>query len=445
TGESAADYLRWLEKEPLKELGDGEHQEENAALLLRRSMAQVSEDARLVLGIAGCLAFAPMSGSPAAAVLVGDERRVRKALGELVNYGLLEKAGERWQVSHALVHTYAREELALSTDALKRLAGWYIVFCGTASKEGVQGYTRLDAERTHCLRLIESCLDGGLWEDVQRLVEVMLEYFDRQGYWMELLTAVGMHLVAAQHAGDRKGEQWSLNSLGYICWKRGELEQALVWYNQSLPICRELGDLQGKGIILNNMALIYNQQSKYKLALDQYQQSLSIKREIGDRKGEGTTLNNIGELYRVQGDYEQALQYYKQSLPIHKEVGNKLLEGATLNNIATIYTTQYKRTKAVEYHKQALIIHCELGDRVGEVGVHWNIALAYEDLGDLVEAEEHFSLAVQIAKQINHPLLEKLSNRLALVQAILKRKWWSWLYKNGMILSNWLRAKRQRA
>jgi hypothetical protein len=86
TGEPAVDYLRWLEQEPFKELGDGEqHQAENAALLLQRSVAQVGEDARLVLGLAGCLAFDLLAVAPMIALLEGDERRGRIAVNELVN------------------------------------------------------------------------------------------------------------------------------------------------------------------------------------------------------------------------------------------------------------------------------------------------------------------------------------------------------------------------
>ncbi|MCI5167001.1 MAG: hypothetical protein D3903_13135, partial [Candidatus Electrothrix sp. GM3_4] len=103
TGESTADYLRWLKQEPFKELGDGEHQEENAALLLRRSVAQVNEDARLVLGLAGCLAFATLAVAPIMALLEDDERRRRTAVNELVNYGLLERRKERLHIGHALI------------------------------------------------------------------------------------------------------------------------------------------------------------------------------------------------------------------------------------------------------------------------------------------------------------------------------------------------------
>jgi hypothetical protein len=122
TGESAAEYLRWLEEEPLKELGDGEHQEENAALLLRRSVAQVSEDARLALELGGHLGFMPLAHAPVVAIMEGDDRRARTALGELVNYSLVERRNKHWQISHALVQTYAHTELPLSKKSINRIA-----------------------------------------------------------------------------------------------------------------------------------------------------------------------------------------------------------------------------------------------------------------------------------------------------------------------------------
>ena len=70
TGEPATDYLRWLEQEPFRELGEREeHQRDNAALLLARSTAQVGDDARLVLGLAGTLAFDLLATAPMTALL----------------------------------------------------------------------------------------------------------------------------------------------------------------------------------------------------------------------------------------------------------------------------------------------------------------------------------------------------------------------------------------
>ncbi|MGB5686465.1 MAG: tetratricopeptide repeat protein, partial [Candidatus Electrothrix sp.] len=422
TGEPAADYLRWLEQEPFQELGHGEqHQAENAALLLQRSAAQVGEDSRLVLGLAGCLAFDLLAIAPMIALLEDDERRGRAAVNELVNYGLLERREDRLHIGHALIHQYAAKHLGLSKETLARVAHYYIGWCETQSAAGLPGYALLDEERAHCLRLIAACLDSGLWREVQGLEEAMWEYLDRQGYWIERLATLEIRLTAAQQAGDRKDEGKSLNNLGYTCNRRSEFEKALAYLEPCLPIRREVGDREGEGATLNNIGFNYQAQGEHELALECYEQSLSIRREIGDWEGEGATLNNIGRLYYHQGEYAQALQYYEQCLPIGKEVGDKIGEGATLNNIAEIYRVQGNVAKALEYHEQALIIRRELGDRAEEAGSCWNIGRTYYDRGELAKAEEYMVLAVQIAENIGHPELELFREGLELLRVEQQR------------------------
>ena len=230
------------------------------------------------------------------AMLDNEERRSCDALNELVTYGLLERQDDRWQISHALVHTYARTELALSKESLDRLASWYINFSETASEEGVKGYARLDAERAHCLRLIDICLTSKLWQNVKLLVRIIDIYLEMQGYWVEELAALEMSLMAARQAGDRDNERWCLNVIGCIYDNIGDCEQALAWYEQSLMIARELSNKNGENSTLNNIALIYQQQGKHNDALRQYEQSLFIAQEIGDRAGEGRTLDIISIL-----------------------------------------------------------------------------------------------------------------------------------------------------
>jgi tetratricopeptide (TPR) repeat protein len=425
TGEPAADYLRWLKKRPFRKLRTGdEHQKDNAALLLERSVEQVSTDAVAVLRLAGVLAFAPISLMSVMFVLYkeGDdeeelELRSMEAVNELVNYGLLERRDERLHIGHALIHEYAAGQLGLGKEELKRVADYYIDWCKEQSAAGLEGYARLDGERVHCLRLIGACLERELWEEVKWLADSLWEYLDRQGWWTEQLTALEMRLNAARKDEDRRDEAWCLNSLGYTCDNRGELDQALHWYEQCLPVWRELGHRKGEGATLNNMGSIYWTQGKNEQALQHYKQSLPIRQESSDRKGEGTTLNNIATVYYDQGDYEQAVQYFEQSLPIWQEAGDKIGEGTTLNNIAAIYRAQGNLTKTVEYLKQSLAIRRELGDRAGEAQSYWNIGLTYENMGDLAQAEEHIRRAVEIAEQIGHPALDQFRDGLAQVRA----------------------------
>ncbi|CAK8725149.1 hypothetical protein KKHLCK_15985 [Candidatus Electrothrix laxa] len=417
TGESAADYLRWLEQEPFKELGDGEHQEENAALLLQRSVAQVSGNARQALSLFGVLAFEPVSRASVASVLDENIRCCRLALNELVTYGLLEKRKDRWQVSHALVHIYARTELTVSKENLERLAAYYIDFCKAQSKAGLEGYARLDEERAHCLRLMESCLDKELWQEVQGLVKAILEYLDRQGWWTDWLIALEMRLTATRKTRDRKGQGECLNDLGYTYERRGEREKALAYCKRSLQIRREVGDKQGEGETMNNIAMVYRQQGKHELALQTFHQSLSIAREVRNQKGEGTILNNIGLVYMNQGKWKIALPYLEQCLPVRRKVDDKIGEGITLNNIAEIYRAQNDVAKAIEYRKQSLTIWLESGDRDGEAATRWYIGLIYEDIGDLAKAEEYMCQAVRIYEQIGSPYLERCCKALEQVRA----------------------------
>jgi hypothetical protein len=129
--ESAEEYLKWLKEEPFKELGSGKHEEKNAALLLRRSVAQVSDDARLALGLIGTpVAWgeaawgtfiwgggAWLTKERVAALLDGDEYRARNALNELVDYGFLEKQDKCWIWSHMLIYIYVRRHLSHSKQS----------------------------------------------------------------------------------------------------------------------------------------------------------------------------------------------------------------------------------------------------------------------------------------------------------------------------------------
>src|SRR5690606_25689438 len=89
TDTPAANYLAWLAQTPIEALSQGHHREQSVAVLLERSLAQVSPTARELLGVAGLLALAPFSLAPLAAALGLDESALRRPLDELVRFGLL--------------------------------------------------------------------------------------------------------------------------------------------------------------------------------------------------------------------------------------------------------------------------------------------------------------------------------------------------------------------
>ncbi len=337
TGEPASEYLDWLKLQPFAALGgQGTHRDESVDVLLSRSVAQVSEDAQQVLAVVGQLAFAPFGVEPIAAALNCDLRHCQTASDELVRCGLLLRNTEiptskfqlrnRYEVTHALIHAYARRRMRVEPEAGERLAAYYENFAREHCQQGVEGYTRLDAERVHLLKALEGCHEREAWQAVSNLSGAIDTYLDRQGYWTERQAALKMNLIAAQQQANQQDEAWCLNNLGLTCLHQGDYATALPYLEQSLAIRREIGDKAGEGTTLNNLSQIYDARGDYATALTYLEQSLAIQREIGDKAGEGITCWNIGQMYLQQGDLEQAEQYICRTVQIDQEIGHPDLE-----------------------------------------------------------------------------------------------------------------------
>ena len=62
-----------------------------------------------------------------------------------------------------------------------------------------------------------------------------------------------------------------------------------------------MGDEQGVAYTLNNIADMHRKKGEYEEALKLYNESLEIKRRIGDKQGVAYTLNNIAVLHDKKG------------------------------------------------------------------------------------------------------------------------------------------------
>ena len=109
--DEAEDYLSWLQASSLDALDQGKRQQESVLVLLERTAVHLSADARQMLTALGLLAAAPFERTLLSAILAWPEGRTRRALDTLYEYGLLTITHQHYEVSHALIHTYARSVL----------------------------------------------------------------------------------------------------------------------------------------------------------------------------------------------------------------------------------------------------------------------------------------------------------------------------------------------
>jgi tetratricopeptide (TPR) repeat protein len=259
TGERAGEYLAWLRETPLDALDLGQRRQKSVPVLLEKSLAQVSEEACQVLGIVGALALTPFDRTPLAAALDLIPNALRKPLGELVGYGLLAREEGRYVVSHALVHTYARERLQPEVAVLQRLAGYYNDLAREQRELGLEGYRRLDLERRHLMRVLTECAAQEQWIAVHSLVSAVDDYLDIRGYWMERVQALRLGVQAARALENRRDEGAFLGNLGNAYAALGEVGRAIEYYEQALGIAREIGDRRGEAFQCWNLGLLHEE------------------------------------------------------------------------------------------------------------------------------------------------------------------------------------------
>jgi tetratricopeptide (TPR) repeat protein len=402
TGETAAEYLKWLRAEPWEALNpdDEAHRYSSVPHLLRRSLEQVDERAQTLLALAGQLALSPFLLEPLGTCLEASGSELKKLKRQLLVYGLLENNGDRLQIAHALIHRFASQQIPLDLDVWDRLVTHYINHVCEQTERGKVGYDVLDPDRAHLIALVERCQAKKAWHQLIELAQAVNQYLDRQGYWVEQQQVLEMGLDAATEQGDKRDQGWFCNGLALSWYYRGDYDTALQYLKQSLAIDQEIGDKSGEGTTINNISQIYDARGDYDTALQYLQRSLAIRQEIGDKSGEGTTLNNMATTAHARGDYDTALQYLKQSLAIQQEIGDKSGEGTTLNNISQIYGARGDYDTALQYLKQSLAIQQEIGDKSGIGATLNNMATTAHARGDYDTALQYLKQSLAIQQEI---------------------------------------------
>ena len=204
-------------------------------------------------------------------------------------------------------------------------------------------------------------------------------------------------LSAKRELGDRGGEARSLNNLGIIAQKRGDVADAERLFRECLAIMKEIGNRHGEAGSLNNLANIAQERDDLDEALRLFEESIAIKKEIGDRSGEANSLNNLGNIENRRGNHDEALRLQRESLAIMREIGDRRGEAASLNNCGSIAQERGDLDEAERLFRESLAIKGELGDRGGEANSLDNLANIARERGDLDEAERLFreSLAIK--------------------------------------------------
>jgi CHAT domain-containing protein/Tfp pilus assembly protein PilF len=212
---------------------------------------------------------------------------------------------------------------------------------------------------------------------------------------------------------ENKAEQAvTLNKIGLVYANSGDLENALNYFNQEIPLRDPLKDRVGIVVTLNNIGQIYSYQGEQGQALSFYNQALSLqnavlkqklslKDTVHNQSHKGTILNNIGAVYSKLEEWDNALNYFNQALSLRRSYGTQGQVLITLNNIIYVYYYQGNKKQVLNYFNQAFLIQSQVSDRdthIESVTLS-NVGSVYADLHDEKQALNYFNQALLIQRQ----------------------------------------------
>ncbi|HEX6983175.1 MAG TPA: CHAT domain-containing tetratricopeptide repeat protein [Balneolaceae bacterium] len=266
-----------------------------------------------------------------------------------------------------------------------------------------------------------------------------LVYRSNNGRAMELYK---MLLEVKHRANDVYNRGDILNSMGWSSRRIGKLDQALSYYQKSLPLALESRDSLLIAVVFNNIGVVYFKKGNYPGSLDYYRKSLPYYKGLGSLTSFARTLANIGHIYKELSVYGKALDYYRRSLIIRSqlenvnqlagihdliagvqfELGNynqsltalqKSLEyrreaevpqatASTLNDIGLLYKNLGQYDKALDYYQQSLVIGKKTSGPASIAITTRNIAMVLWQQEKYEQASELYKKALTLKRRINN-------------------------------------------
>ncbi len=259
------------------------------------------------------------------------------------------------------------------------------------SEEIYKECIKLSSEIESYSLLAESCIGYGWLRQSRGELKEALCYYEQ-----------GMDIF--NEYKDTPGIAKALNNMGNIYLVLGDYHKALECYGKSREKAEECGDKEAIARATGNIGNAYYRLGNYEKAIENYKQRLKISEEMLNKHGIAIATGNMGNVYLSLGRYSKALECYKTSRKISEEIGDKRGLGIDIGNIGNAYFRLEKHHKALKYYRIKKKISEELNDRQELANASGNMGNAYNVLGRFSKAIEHYSIYRDIAHEIGDKL-----------------------------------------
>ncbi len=201
----------------------------------------------------------------------------------------------------------------------------------------------------------------------------------------------------------RLGEASCTNGLGAIAFGRGDLKQAVAYFEKSLEIYREIeAPPKWKSKCLNNLGRTFSLYGDYDRAERYLTQSIEISRSLDNTIMMSYSSINLTYIMRRRGSFDRAEKYCKQGLTLAQEIGMEKLKAQGLCELGVIALLRDEPSQAEEYVQRSLDLSHEIEDTENSARVRRCLGQVARKQGNFTEAKTHLIEALTLCREIDN-------------------------------------------
>jgi len=165
-----------------------------------------------------------------------------------------------------------------------------------------------------------------------------------------------------ERAGDRSGVASSLNNLGGMYLRAGDLAAAREAFEQCLAINEAIGDVYGVLTARNNLGKVHAARDEPDRALEQYRRVQEAARTLGARQTLANALANAADVHQEHRyDLETARERLERSLEIQRDLDNTRWKVNTNLDLAQVRTARGDLEAGLSHAERARSLAREAG------------------------------------------------------------------------------------
>lgn len=193
---------------------------------------------------------------------------------------------------------------------------------------------------------------------------------------------------------------------------RGDLDQALLYYQQALSLLEFSAEaaIITYDEVINTVGQIHSALEQYDLALATYQKSLVWSRVIAEPWLEARTFTKMGIVHQNSGQIESAIAAYQEAVLIYQQFDSNSYElPKVLNRMGLIYQQQGRNEDAIAAYQQALELSRQTGietpvaQLINQILTLENLSDFYHLQGEETTAQRHAEAAVKALGTLSEP------------------------------------------